>query len=190
MTPNAGEVTQLLMAMQEGQPEAEGRLIPLVYDELRRLAASYLRRERPDHTLQATALVHEAYIKLADQKGSWQNRSHFFAVAAQVMRRILVDHARAHCAQKRGSGGIKVELDEAVLVSSAQSRELLDIDEALTRLAQIDPRQARVVELRFFAGLSVEETAHVMDLSTRTVLRDWRMAQAWLRRELSAASPQ
>ena len=187
MSPTPGEVTRLLVAMQEGQPDAEARLLPLVYDELRRLAASYLRRERPDHTLQATALVHEAYIRLAGQQGTWQNRSHFFGIAAQLMRRVLVDHARAHCAEKRGSGGIKVPLDEALLLSSAESRELLDLDEALSRLAQIDPRQARVIELRFFAGLSLEETAHVLNCATRTVTRDWRMAQAWLRRELGAA---
>lgn len=188
MSSDRGEVTRLLIAMQEGQADAEGRLLPLVYDELRRLAASYLRRERRDHTLQATALVHEAYIRLSDQKGSFQNRSHFFGVAAQAMRRILVDHARAHCAEKRGSGGIKLPLDEAVPVSSAQSRDLLDVDEALSRLSQQDPRQARVVELRFYAGLSIEEAAVVLNCSTKTVNRDWRMAQAWLRRELGAAA--
>jgi RNA polymerase sigma factor (TIGR02999 family) len=187
MSPDPGEVTRLLIDLQEGKPEAENLLLPMVYDELRRLARSYLRRERPDHTLQATALVHEAYIKLAGQKGTWQNRSHFFGVAAQVMRRILVDYARSHGAAKRGSGGVKVQLDEALPISAAQSRELLDVDAALTRLEAVDPRQARVVELRFYAGLSIEETAEVLSCATRTVTRDWRMAQAWLRRELNSA---
>jgi RNA polymerase sigma-70 factor (ECF subfamily) len=188
MSGSPGEVTLLLDAMRHGQRDAESQLLTIVYDELRRLAARYLRRERPDHTLQATALVHEAYLKLAGREASWQNRAHFFGVAAQVMRHILVDHARVHRAEKRGSGNGKVSLDDVVLVSSAKSREILDLDEALTRLAQVDPRQARVVELRFFAGMSVEETAEVLGFTTRTVNRDWRMAQAWLQRELSGGS--
>ena len=187
MTPQPGDVTRLLTDLREGKPHAEEQLIPLVYDELRRLAAGYLRKERSGHTLQATALVHEAYIRLADQKAGWQNRSHFFGVAAQVMRRILVDYARAHCAEKRGSGGVKAPLDEAMAVSSAPSRELLDLDEALTRLAAMDARQARVVELRYFAGLSVEEIAELLGCATRTVTRDWRLAQAWLRHEMGAS---
>ncbi|HEV3198914.1 MAG TPA: sigma-70 family RNA polymerase sigma factor [Bryobacteraceae bacterium] len=186
MSASPGEVTRLLIAMQDGQRDAEPRLLTLVYDELRKLAASYLRRERPDHTLQATALVHEAYLRLADQHATWQNRAHFFGVAAQVMRRILVDHARACHAGKRGSGQAKISLDEALVLSHAESQELLDLDEALSRLAEFDGRLARVVELRFFAGLSVQETAEVVGCATRTVNRDWRTAQAWLRRELGA----
>jgi RNA polymerase sigma-70 factor, ECF subfamily len=182
-----GEVTRLLIAMQDGRKDAAADLLKLVYDELRRLAASYMRRERPDHTLQATALVHEAYIKLAGQDATWQNRAHFFGVSAQVMRRILMDHARAVKAEKRGSGGAKVALDEALLISSADSQELLDLDDALSDLAEFDPRLARVVELRYFGGLSVEETAEVMSCATRTVNRDWRTAQAWLRNRMGAA---
>jgi RNA polymerase sigma-70 factor (ECF subfamily) len=189
MSASPGEVTRLLIAMQDGQRDAESRLLTLVYDELRRLAAGYLRHERPDHTLQATALVHEAYLKLAGQNATWQNRGHFFGVAAQAMRRVLVDHARAFCAGKRGSGQAKISLDEALVFSAVQSRELLDLDEALTRLAEFDARLARVVELRFFAGLSVEETAEALGCATRTVNRDWRTAQAWLRRELGAGDP-
>jgi RNA polymerase sigma-70 factor, ECF subfamily len=187
MSPPPGEVTRLLNAMQGGQRDAEASLMDLVYNELRRLASSYLRRERPDHTLQATALVHEAYLKLTDQNATWQNRAHFFGVAAQVMRRILVDHARAFQAEKRGGGQAKISLDEALLLSSAESRELLDLNDALTELAAFDPRLARVVELRFFAGLTVQEAAEVLDCATRTVNRDWRTAQAWLRRRLSRA---
>lgn len=188
MSPTPGEVTRLLMAMQDGQRDAEAQLLTLVYDELRRLAASYLRRERPDHTLQATALVHEAYLRLAGQDVTWQNRSHFFGVAAQVMRRVLVDHARAHCADKRGGGGVKLSLEDVALMSDAETREMVDLDGALTRLEAIDPRQVRVIELRFFAGLSIDETAQVLNCASRTVTRDWRMAQAWLRRELGAAA--
>jgi len=189
MTPQPGEVTRLLIAIRGGHREAQDQLLSLVYPELRRLAAFYLSSERPDHTLQATALVHEAYIKLADQNAPWQNRAHFFAAAAQVMRHILVDYARAHRAGKRGSGGAKVPLENAVLLTAAQSAEVLEVDEALTRLAKLDPRQARIVELRFFAGLSVEETAEVLGCATRTVNREWRMAQAWLRRELGGDAP-
>lgn len=187
-----GEVTRLLLAMRDGRPDAAPELLNLVYDELRRLAASYMRRERPDHTLQATALVHEAYLKLAGQEATWRNRAHFFAVAAQAMRRILVDHARAGKAEKRGGAQAKVPINEAVLtgsllVSSANSGELLRVDEALTELTEFDARLARVVELRYFAGLSVQETAEVMGCGTRTVNRDWRTAQAWLRRKMGAA---
>lgn len=188
MGDHPGEVTRLLIAMQAGEPGAEARLLPLVYDELRRLAASYMRREKPNHTLQATALVHEAYLKLADQKATWQNRAQFFAVAAQAMRRILVDHARAVQADKRGSGGVKLSLDDALELSAAESREMIDLDRALSRLAERDARQSRVIELRFFAGLSIEETAEVLDCAPKTVTRDWRMAQAWLRRELGMAA--
>ena len=158
----------------------------LVYKELRRLASGYMRKERPDHTLSATALVHEAYLKLAGEDVAWQNRAHFFGTAAQAMRRILVDHARAHRAEKRGGPHARLSLDEALLLSSAESAEMIDLDEALTELAQMDPRLARVVELRFFAGLSVEQTAKVLDCATRTVNRDWRTAQAWLVRKLKS----
>lgn len=184
--PGPGDVTRLLEAMRNGVPTADSQLIPLVYDELRRLAASYLRRERRDrdHTLQATALVHEAYLRLAGQHSPWQSRAHFFGVAAQIMRRLLVDHARSGGAEKRGGGQVKVPLDEALLVSSADSQSLLDIDMALTRFSLIDGRGARVFELRFFSGLTVEETATVMGVGPRTVNREWRLAQAWLSREL------
>jgi RNA polymerase sigma factor (TIGR02999 family) len=181
-----GEVTRLLIAMQHGRPEAAPELLNLVYDELRRLAASYMRRERPDHTLQATALVHEAYLKLAGQDATWQNRAHFFAVAAQAMRRILVDHARAKKAEKRAGGHVKVSLDEALLVSIPNPGKLLSLDDALTELAEFDVRLAQVVELRFFAGLSVQETAEVLGCAARTVNRDWRAAQAWLRRKMGS----
>ena len=184
MSVPAGDVTQLLGQARAGNRDAESQLLGLVYDELRRLAAGYLRRERPNHTLQATALVHEAYLRLAGQKNTLQNRGHFFGVAAQLMRRILVDHARAHQAGKRGGGKAQVSLEEAAPISAAESRELLDVDEALTRLAELDPRQGRVVELRYFGGLSVEETAEALGCTARTVNRDWRMAQAWLRNEL------
>jgi RNA polymerase sigma-70 factor (ECF subfamily) len=187
MAETNGEVTLLLDALRNGQRDVESRLVTLVYAELRRLAASYLRRERRDHTLQATALVHEAYVRMADDGAPWQNRAHFFAAAAQVMRRILVDHARAHGSQKRGEGQPKVPLDEALYLSAADSRQVIEIDEALEKLARLDARQARIVEMRFFAGLSIEETAEAVGCASRTVNREWRTAQAWLKRELSAA---
>jgi RNA polymerase sigma factor (TIGR02999 family) len=180
-------VTQLLLEVSGGDRSAVDELLPLVYRELKRLAGAQLRNERPGHTLQPTALVHEAYIKLVDQRDvSWQNRAHFMGVAAQVMRRILMDYARTRNREKRGSGVRPVALDEALVVSEDRSSELVEIDEALTRLEQMDPRQAKVVELRFFGGLSVEETAEVMGISTPTVKREWAMAKAWLRRELTA----
>ena len=179
------EATTLLTSATTGNPKAANQLVPLVYAELRRLAAHYLRGERPDHTLQPTALVNEAYLQLIDQKANrWQNRAHFIGVAAQLMRRILVDHARAHRANKRGGQDVKVPLDEALVVSQQRSEELLALDEALQRLAAEDPQQGRIVELRFFGGLSVEETAEVMGISTATVKRDWSVARAWLYREL------
>ena len=179
------DVTQLLSALARGDEEAGEKLIPLVYVELRRLARSYMRRERTDHTLQATALVHEAYLKLVEQRSAnWQSRAHFFGVAAQVMRRILIDHARGHLRQKRGGEFEKVVLDEGLVSSPEQSAELLAVDEALKRLAKLDERQARVVELRFFGGLSVEEAAAVLGISPKTVKRDWSMAKAWLHAEL------
>jgi RNA polymerase sigma factor (TIGR02999 family) len=156
-----------------------------VYDELRRLAASYMRRERADHTLQATALVHEAFLKLVEQRAvNWQSRAHFFGVAAQLMRRILIDHARGHLRQKRGGEHKKVSLDEAFIFSEQQSAELLAVDESLTRLSKLDQRQGRVVELRFFGGLSVGEAAEVLGISPKTVKRDWSIAKAWLYADL------
>ena len=179
------EVTRLLQQWTEGRQDALDQLVPQVYAELRRLASSYLRRERPNHTLQATALVHEAFLKLIDQRAvRWQNRAHFFGIAAQAMRRILVDHARAHAAGKRGAGDRHVSLDETVVVTGAPDYDLLALDEVLTRLATIDPQQSRVVELRFFGGLTLEETAEVMQISPATVGREWTLAKAWLYAEL------
>jgi RNA polymerase sigma-70 factor, ECF subfamily len=181
-----GEVTNLLIQLKNGNRDAEPRLVPLVYAELRRLAGHYMRGERPGHTLQATALVHEAYLRLVGQKEiSWQNRAHFFGVAANLMRRILVDHARAKQAKKRGGSGQKLSLDEAVLVKPEAPEQFLALDEALERLAKRDPRQSRIVELRFFGGLSEEETAEVLGISTRTVKRDWSVARAWLYQQLN-----
>jgi len=179
-----GEITQLLVKAKNGDRKAESELVPLVYDELRRLARRYMRHERPDHTLQATALVHEAYLKLIDQRESWQNRAHFFGVAAQVMRRFLVDHARAKLAQKRGGSREEISLDAALAFSPAQSDQFLALDEALERLSRLDPRQGRIVELKFFGGLTDEEVAEVLAISIRTVKRDWSVARAWLFREL------
>ena len=180
------QVTQLLLNWRAGDPQALGSLTPLVYGELRRIAKRYLQRERQGHTLQSTALVHEAYLKLIDQDVSWQNRAHFFGIAAQFMRRILVDHARAKQAEKRGgANACRVTLDEGI--AAAQSDvDLVALDGALSRLASIDAQQSRIIELRFFAGLSIEETAEVLEVSPATVKRDWAMARAWLFRELRA----
>lgn len=184
--PCEGEITRLLVEIKGGNRRAQSELMPLVYAELRRLARGYMRGERPDHTLQATALVHEAYLKLVEEPAiDWQGRAHFFAVAAQLMRRILVDHARAHQAAKRGGLDHKISLEEELIFSEAKSAELLALDEALVRLAEQDPRQARIVELRFFGGLSIEEIAEVLQISPRTVKRDWNMARAWLYEEIS-----
>jgi RNA polymerase sigma factor (TIGR02999 family) len=186
MEERAAEVTRLLVAVRAGQAEAEGELYRAVYAELHRIAARYMRRERPDHTLQATALIHEAYVDLIDQQHKdWQNRAHFYGVAANVMRRILIDHARAHRTAKRGGRDQKLSLDEALPLTPQPPDELLALDEALARLAQFDPRQSRVVELRFFGGLSEEEAAQVLGVSSRTVKRDWRMAKTWLYGELN-----
>jgi RNA polymerase sigma factor (TIGR02999 family) len=174
------EVTRLLREWSEGREGSLDALVPHVYGELRRLAARYLRQERAGHTLQATALVHEAFLKLIDQDASWQNRAHFFGVAAQLMRRILVDYARGHGAAKRGGGVAHVELDEAVLPAPALDIDLLALDEALTRLAALDEQQARIVELKFFGGLTLDETAEVMHISPATVSREWTIARAWL----------
>ena len=187
MQSSRSEVTKLLQQWTDGRQDALERLVPQVYVELRRLAASYLRRERPNHTLQATALVHEAFLKLVDQKAvRWQNRAHFFGIAAQAMRRILVDHARAHAAGKRGAGDRHLSLDEALVVTPAPDVDLLALDEVLSRLATIDPQQSRVVELRFFGGLTMEETAEVMQISPATVGREWTLAKAWLYAELQS----
>lgn len=178
-------VTELLVNWGKGDKEALNKLMPLVYDELHKLASRYLRRERPDHTLQTTALVHEAYLKLVDQKkASWENRAQFFAVAAQLMRRILVDYARGHRASKRGGDFCKLSLDEGLVSVEEKDAELLALDEALDRLAVIDSQQSRVVELRVFAGLTLEETAQALNISPRTVRREWGMAKAWLHREI------
>lgn len=175
------EVTLLLNQLGEGDQNAAKQLVPLVYQELRRMAAQCLRQERPGHTLQATALVHEAYIKLAGQReAKWQNRAQFFAVASQLMRRILVDYARAHLRSKRGGKQQRVSLDDALLVSSDRTDELLAINECLARLEAMDARQGRIVELRYFGGLSIDETAEVLRVSSKTVLRDWNIAKAWL----------
>ncbi|MFN0108774.1 MAG: sigma-70 family RNA polymerase sigma factor [Blastocatellia bacterium] len=179
------EVSQLLVRWGRGDHEALDRLMPLVYDQLRRLASRNLRREQPDHLLQTTALVHEAYLKLVDQQhANWQNRAQFFAIAAQLMRRILVDYARERQAAKRGGDYIKLSLDEAVALAEEKSADLLALDEALDRLANMDPQQSQVVELRVFGGLSVEETAEALSISPRTVKREWSMARAWLHQQL------
>ena len=184
-------ITQLLDDWSGGDRAALDRLLPIVYGELRRLAGRALRRERDGHTLQPTALVHELYVRLVDQRrASWENRAQFFAVAAQLMRRILVDHARARVAAKRGGPSPRLSLDEAgdaVDAAIAPAFEVLAVDRALTRLATLDPEQARVVELRFFSGLSVEETAHVLGRSPRTIKREWRLAKAWLYQQLRPA---
>ena len=185
MDDSRSEVTRLLHQWTDGRRDALDRLLPQIYDELRRLASSYLRRERPDHTLQATALVHEAFLKLIDQRAvRWQNRAHFVGIAAQAMRRILVDHARAHSAEKRGAGDRRMSLNEALVVTEAPDVDVLALDEVLTRLAAIDPQQSRVVELRYFGGLTMEETAEVMRISPATVGREWTLAKAWLYAEL------
>lgn len=174
-------VTSLLAELTRGNHEAVDALLPLIYDELRSLAANYLRRERPDHTLQPTALVHEAYLRLVDQtRVNWQNRAHFFGVAAQMMRRILVDYARARVAGKRGPDFQKLSLDENIDKAVEQSHELVALDEALQELAEIDEHKSRIIELRYFGGLSVEETAEVLGVTPVTVKRHWRMAKAWL----------
>lgn len=176
----------LLKQISRGNQNAVAELVPLLYDELRRMASRYLQRERPGHTLQATALVHEAYLRLVDQKNvQWQNRSHFFGVAAQQMRRILVDYARAHDATKRGGPLPKKSLDNALAIAKGRTGNLMELDEALIRLALIDAQQVRIIELRFFAGLTVEETAEVLGISPATVKREWTTAKAWLAREIA-----
>lgn len=184
MVPAEGDVTALLVEMGKGDPAAGEALVPLVYQELKRLARRHMRRERPDHTLQTTALVHEAYLRLVrQQEVNWQGRSHFLGVASQLMRRILIDHARGQLREKRGGAKVVVPLD-GVAFSLERSEELLKLDEALNRLSKLDARQSRIVELRFFGGLSVEETSEVLGLSPKTVKRDWAVAKAWLHAEL------
>jgi RNA polymerase sigma-70 factor (ECF subfamily) len=186
MNPAPLTISQLLVEWSEGDRAALDRLMPLVYDELRRLARSYLRRERPDHTLQATALVHEAYMRLIDQHSvSWQNRAHFFGIASQMMRRILVNHALARATAKRGGHAEKLALDEAIVVDGERQIDLVVLDDALKELEAADARQCRIVELRFFGGLSIEETAELLKLSPATVKREWNTAKLWLRRRIA-----
>jgi RNA polymerase sigma-70 factor, ECF subfamily len=180
------EITVMLKAWSDGSSEAANRLLPLVYDGLRKVAANYLRKERPGHTLQPTALVHEAYLKLVDiSQISWQDRAHFYAAASQMMRNILVDHARARRREKRGGDARQVALDEAVSFADEQDFDLLALEEALQQLAAFDPQQAKIVELRFFGGLTIEETALVLKISPATVKREWTMAKVWLYRKLN-----
>jgi RNA polymerase sigma factor (TIGR02999 family) len=188
MSSSRSDLTALLSGASSGDQDALSALFSIVYDELRQVAAAALRRERPEHTLQPTALVHETFLRLADDSAIWwENRSHFLAIASKVMRRILVEHARGRNAQKRGSGEVKRSLHEidVPMPSVPIDLDLVMLDEALARLAQLDARQARIVELRFFGGLTVEETAAVIGSSPRTVKRDWQVARAWLRREMS-----
>lgn len=189
-TPKQHEITQLLAEWSDGNQAALDALYPLVYDELHRLARRYMSRERKDHTLQATALINEAYVRLVDQKNvHWANRSHFFAISAQIMRRILIDHARRHAYAKRGGGAQQVSLDEAATVTRTAGAEMIRLDEALKSLAEMDPRRCQVVELRYFGGLNNEEIAGVLKVSENTVTRDWNMARAWLHQQLSESSP-
>jgi RNA polymerase sigma factor (TIGR02999 family) len=179
------EVTQLLLDWGNGDKAALDKLVPVVYQELRRLARHYMRRERPGHTLQTSALVNEAYMRLVDYEHMrWQSRAHFFAVAAQAMRRILVEHARKRHFAKRGGGAVRVSFDEAATVSGKQAADLIALDDALTSLETIDPRKSRIVELRYIGGLNIEETAEALAISPATVQREWRSAKAWLYREI------
>ena len=183
------EITQLLAEWSDGNQSALDELYPLVYEELHRLARRYMVRERKGHTLQTTALINEAYVRLVDQKNvHWANRSHFFAISAQIMRRILIDHARRHAFAKRGGGAHQVSLDEAASVTPEQSLQLVRLDEALKSLAEMDPRRSQVVELRYFGGLNNEEIADVLKISENTVTRDWNMARAWLHQQLSGSA--
>ncbi|HEV3202525.1 MAG TPA: sigma-70 family RNA polymerase sigma factor [Bryobacteraceae bacterium] len=184
-----GEITKLLAEVQSGDRRAESQLAVLVYGELHRMAARYMRREQADNSLQATILVHEAYLRLVNQEDqTWQNRAHFFATAARLMRQILIDHARNRNAAKRGGPHVDLRLDDLIVVSDDRLEQVIAIDEALTRLAERDARLARIVEMRFFAGLTEEEIAEVLGVSPRTVKRDWRVAKAWLHGELSGST--
>ena len=185
MTPASHEITQLLKDWGEGDQAARDQLMPLVYEELRRMAHQHMRKERPGHTLQTSALVNEAFVRLIDQKEvRWQNRAHFFGIAAQMMRRILVDYARSRQYAKRGGGAQQVSFDDALIVSAERADEVVALDDALLDLAQFDQRKSQIVELRFFGGLSIEETAEVLNVSPGTVMRDWTLAKAWLRKQI------
>jgi RNA polymerase sigma factor (TIGR02999 family) len=188
MKVEKGEVTQLLNAMTRGDSGAAEKLLPLVYSELHRLAASYMRRERPDHTLQATALINEAYLRLARGDEEWNSREHFIGMAANVMRHVLVDYARAHKAQQRDGGMKRVELREDLAISAEKLEEVVALDEALRSLESLRPRQGKVVELRYFGGLSMEQIASLLEVSERSVKRDWSLARIWLFRELQQGS--
>jgi RNA polymerase sigma factor (TIGR02999 family) len=184
------EVTQILQNWSGGDSEAPARLMPFVYDEMRRLARVFLAKERGNHTLQPTALVHEAYVRLIDQtRVNWQNRAHFYGIAASMMRRVLIDHARAHATDKRGGATIRLSIDDVQVPVEERAAALLDLDEALERLKEMDERKCKIVEMRFFGGLSDAEIAEVLDVSTRTVLRDWKTARLWLYRELTQNHP-
>jgi RNA polymerase sigma-70 factor, ECF subfamily len=178
------QITNLLVAMNHGDQSAADKLLPLVYQELHRLASTYMHRERKDHTLQPTALINEAYLRLAHEDIGWQNREHFIGVAAKVMRRVLVDHARAHNAAIRGGDLVKVEFEDNLAISPEHLDEVLILNDALTRLEQLEPRQARVVELRYFGGLSVDQVAGILGVTPRSIKRDWAMARIWLFREI------
>jgi RNA polymerase sigma factor (TIGR02999 family) len=184
MENDSGDITQLLKAMANGDPKASDTVLPLVYGELHRLAKSYMRRERPDHTLQATALINEAYLRLAREDTDWNSREHFIGVAANVMRRVLVDYARQHKAEQRGGGLQRVELQDDLAISAGKLDEVEQLDEALKLLERENPRQAQVVELRYFGGLSVEQIGAFLKMSPRSVKRDWSLARIWLYRQL------
>ena len=187
MTSVSHDVTKLLKDWSDGDQSVPDQLMPLVYDELRRLAHQYMRREKPGHTLQTSALVNEAYVRLVDQNNiQWESRAHFFGIAARLMRQILVDQARRRNFAKRGGGAIRVSLNEATIVAQEQSASVMALDDALKSLEQIDPRKSRIVELRFFGGMSIEETAEALKVSPGTVMREWTFARAWLRNEMSA----
>jgi len=191
MSLSDGQVTILLQAMNRGDKSAADQLLPLVYSELHRLAKGYMSRERRDHTLQPTALINQAYLRIAQQENvEWQNHSHFIGFAANVMRRVLVDHARERNAAMRGGKQVRVDLDEGIAVSKERSAEILLLEDALTRLEQLNPRQAKVVEMRYFGGLSVEEVASVLGIAPRSVKRDWALARMWLFEEIQKSAPQ
>lgn len=190
MEPPSSEITQLLVNWREGDQQAINALLPLVHDELRKLARSYMRRERADHTLQTSALVNEAYLRLGQgESPQWQNRTHFFAVAAQVMRHVLIDHARSYRYEKRGGGAQRVDMDDLHGMTDERASELIDLDEALSTLADLDHRKSRIIELRFFGGLNIDEVAEILELSPTTVQREWRAARAWLQRFLKGDDP-